>query len=90
VTAVGMMQVVADNVVDVASVRRRLVPAARTVTVRTVMPATGMARCAGRRPVKFMLVGALAFHVMQMAVVQVVDVAAVHHGGVPAAAGMDV
>ena len=90
VTAVGVVQMVTDDVVDVTGVRGRLVPAARAVMVCTIVPTTGVVRCAVRRPIEFVLLGPLAVHVVQMAIVQVVDVGLVPHGRVPAAAAMDV
>jgi hypothetical protein len=49
VSAVAKMQVPADEVVDVISMRHGLVTAAGTVTVAGIMTAAGVGRCAGSR-----------------------------------------
>jgi hypothetical protein len=88
VIAVGMVQVVGDQVVDVVSVRHRLMPASRPVGVPGLMLAAGMLRGAvlGVRLTGFdhVLVHVVLVRVMQVPIVQVVHMSVVAHGGVAA------
>jgi hypothetical protein len=92
VIPMGMMQMSVDQIVHVVAMRDGLMPASRTVLVRTLMPAApvpgGTAVGIGRRHLDGVLVDMVAVHVMQMAVVQVVDVIAVTNGRVPARPAM--
>jgi hypothetical protein len=86
--AVGMMQVPADQVIDVAVVRNRLVPAALTVSVLGIVC---FAVVVGRAPIGMLgihsedvLVDMVAVRVVEVAVVHVVDVVFVPNGSVTA------
>ena len=46
---VRMMQVVADQIIDMIAVRHRLVPASRTMNVGCIMPRASVLRCAPLR-----------------------------------------
>jgi hypothetical protein len=88
VIPVGMMQVSVDQIVDVIAVRHRLVPASRTVHVPAVVSAAAVL---GRAPVRIggryldrVLVHVIGVHMVQMAVVEIVDVIAVANSGMPA------
>jgi hypothetical protein len=85
--AVGMMQVPLDQKVDVVAMRDGLVPAAGAVLVAAldVRRAAGRIRRADRDR---MLVDVIAVHVMQVAVVQIVDMTLVADRRVPAARAM--
>lgn len=87
VAVVRVMQVAADQVIDMVAMRHRLMPAARAVPMIgsmrvAIMPvaATGVAVVDGY-PV---LVDVVLVWMMQMAVVQVVDVVSVTHRHVAA------
>lgn len=89
VVAVGVMEMVADEVVDVVVVRNRFVPAGLAVDMLGVMVGAAMV---GRAAVgvlgvdrEDMLVDVVAVGVVEMAAVQVIDVVAVRHGRVSAA-----
>ena len=94
VIAVEVMQVTADEVVRMVAVRHRGVTATRPVGVRLVVCAAPMrwragpwVRTADADPT---LIDVIAMHLVQVAVMQVVDVPLVANGGVPAAAAVDV
>lgn len=86
--AVGVMKMAVDQIIDVIAVRDRLVAAAGAVHVIGRMRAAVVRRRAGagigRRHVEHMLLDGRAGRVMQMPVVQVIDVVAVLHRGMPA------
>jgi hypothetical protein len=88
VVAMGVVQVSVDQVVDMVAVRHRLVPASRPVRMRAVMAAalvTGRAPVRiGRRHLDRVLIDVILVHVVQMAVVEVVDVIAMANGSMPA------
>jgi exodeoxyribonuclease V alpha subunit len=88
VTAVRVVQMPVHQVVDVIAVRDRLMAAARTVLVVTGMAAAVMGRSAlgrvGCGDAQAMLLNPLGAHVVQVAVVQVVDVPVVPDGGMAA------
>jgi hypothetical protein len=88
VIPVGMMQVSVDQIVDVIAVRHRLVPASRTVHVPAVVPAAPVLRRApvriGGRYLDRVLVHVILVHMVEMAVVEIVDVIAVADSGMPA------
>ena len=88
VPVVRMVQVPADEVVDVVAVRNLLVTAAGLMHVRSPMLAAGVlgraVRRIGRADLQDMLVNVVAVRVMQMPVVQVVEVIAVLDRRVPA------
>jgi hypothetical protein len=76
-----MMQVAAHQVIDVIPVRHRLVAAARTMNVIGGVAGTRVLRraairvCRGDR--KHVFVDMIAMHMVQMAVMQIVDVTVV-------------
>jgi hypothetical protein len=87
VIAVRVMQMSVNKIVDMVAMRNRLVAASRTVNVIGIMAATGVTRSAGSgvclsdlqcmfldRPVRV--------HVVQVAVVQVIDMATMLDRGV--------
>jgi hypothetical protein len=88
VVAVRVVQVAVDQVVGVVAVRHRFVAAAGTVAVALVVTAAGVLRGAigrvGRADLDRMALDAAFAHVVQVAVVQVIDVVAVLDGGVAA------
>lgn len=87
--AVRMVQMAIDQIVDVVAVRDGLMAATRTVPVRRLMAAAAMLRRAavgiGGADLHDMLIDAAIMRVVQMAVVQIVDVALVANRNVPAA-----
>ena len=88
VPVVRVVQVPADEVVDVVAVRNLLVTAAGLMHVRGLMLAAGVLGCAvgriGGADLQDVLVDVVAVRVMQMPVVQVVEVVAVPDRRVPA------
>lgn len=88
VIAVRMVQVTVHQVVGVIAVGDSLVAAARTVLVSFLVTAAVMARCAGgrigRTDRQRMLLDLAADRVVQVAVVQVIDMAIVLDGRVAA------
>jgi hypothetical protein len=86
VVAVRMLEVAADAVIDVIPVRNRLVTATRAVDMTHFVTAAAMIRGAAvgvvARDVDYVLVDMILMGVMEVTVVQVVDVAAMTHGGV--------
>jgi hypothetical protein len=86
--AVRMVQVALYQIIDVVAVRNRLVATTRAMFVRLLMAAAGMVRCTARgiRPVHFQVVflHTALTHVVQMAVVQVIDMGIVVDGRVAA------
>ena len=92
VSAMGVMQVPSDQIVDVVPVRERLVSAALAVLVSGGMPAAGVVRHApigiGPADRKPMVVDMPVVQVVQVPVVEIVGVIAVAHGLV--AAGLPV
>lgn len=80
-TAARMVEMTADDVVDVVSVRDRDVSAARTVSMSLVVAGAGMARCARRGIAnpdgQRVLVDVVTVDVMHVAVVQIVLVTVV-------------
>jgi hypothetical protein len=88
--AARVVEMVTDDVVDVARVGSRLVSTARCVSVGHVVLSAGMIRCAACWAVELVFVDVARVQVMKMPVVQIVDVARMHHRGVPTAATMSV
>ena len=86
--AVRMMQMPVDQIVDVVSVRHRLVPAPRTMNVPRLVSAalvTGRTRVRIlRRNLDRVLIDMPVMHVMQMTVVKIVDMIAMLESRVPA------
>ena len=87
-TAMRMVQMAVDKVVDMIGVRHALVTAARTVHVSALMP---FARVIGRahRPIpaiafQHVLVDMITVHMMQVTVMQIVGVAVVVDSGMTA------
>ena len=92
--AVRMVEVTADEVVDVISVRHRLVAAVGRVSVRRIVLAAGMVGGALLRMVVayancVLFDGAVGRDVVQMTVVDVVAVPFVCDGGVAAVVTVD-
>ena len=81
--AVRMVQMAADQVIDVVAVRHRFVPAAGPMHMTGAMAGTVVLRRAavriGGADGDHVLVDMVAMHVVQMAVVQEIDVAFVAH-----------
>jgi hypothetical protein len=88
VLVVRVMQMPTHQIVDVAAVRDRLMPAARAMHVRGVVLAAVMPRCAVSRVLRpnleRVLVYVVAVRMVQMSVVQEVDVTMMPHGRVTA------
>ncbi len=84
VTVVDVVQAAVNKVVDVVAMWHRLVPAARPMHMGTA----GLQRCAllgvGGTHFNHVFVIVIAVRVMQMAIVQVVDVAIVAYRNMPA------
>jgi hypothetical protein len=89
-----MMQVPVDEVVNVIAVRHGRMTAPDPMYVRGIMATTPMRRRAARRMgvrhVEAVLLDDGPVLMMQVPVVQVIDVAVVQDGGVPAAGAMGV
>jgi hypothetical protein len=88
VPVVRVMQMPTHQIVDVAGVRDRLMPAVRAMHVRgvvlaAVMPGGAVSRVL-RPDLKRVLVYVVAVRMVQMSVVQVVDMALVAQGDMPA------
>jgi hypothetical protein len=81
--AMGMMQMPVHQIVDVVAMRDRLVPTARAVLVGALYFRRAAGRIA-RVDADDMLIHVVAMHVMQMAVMQIVDVAVMAHRDVTA------
>ena len=94
VAPVRVVQVAGDKIVHVIAVRHRFMAAAGPVNVARLMPRAGMLRGAdggiGSAHFDDVLVVMVAVRRMQVAVVQIIDVAAVLDGGVAAAGSVDV
>lgn len=91
VVAMVVMRVVqmpVDQIIHVVAMRHRLVAASGPMLVTFCMPGALMSGGAGGRVVgrhlKSMFVDMIVVHMMQMAIVQVIDVVAVTDGGVAA------
>ena len=86
--AVRMMQVVGDAVIDVVAMRDRFVTAIGAMDMTGLMAAAAVVRGAGvgiaARHLHHVLVDMIVVRVVEMPVMQVVDVAAMAHGGVTA------
>jgi hypothetical protein len=89
-----VMQVIADEIVDVVSVGHGFMTAARPVDVIRSMSATMMVGRAARGIVgadfQHVLIHMIAVHMMQMAIVQIVDMIAVSHSRMAAARAVNV
>jgi hypothetical protein len=88
VVAVRMMEVAADAVVQVVAVGNCLVTAAGAVDVAGFMTAAAMIRGAAigivAGDVDHVLVDMIFVRVVEVTIMQIVDMAAMPHGGVPA------
>ena len=88
VSFVYMMQMAGHHIVDVAAVLDRFMLAAVLVPVRGIVCVACMGRCAGvrirRRYGHHMLIDVAPVRVVQVAVVQVVRVTFMQHGGMAA------
>ena len=84
--AVRMMEVAADAVIDMVGMRNRLVAAAGTMDMTGVVAAAAMVRRAAVGVVAghldHVLVDMILMRMVEVAIVQIVDVAAVAHSGV--------
>jgi hypothetical protein len=84
--AMRMMEMAADAVIDMVGVRNRLVAAAGTMDMTGVMAAAAMVRRAAVGVVAgyldHVLVDMILMRMVEVAIVQIVDVAAVAHSGV--------
>jgi hypothetical protein len=88
------MQVAIDEIADMVAVRHSLVPASRSMDMASVVTGTSVIRRATDRvrrvDLDHMLVNMTIVHVMQVAIVKVVDVVAMAHARVAASWAMDV
>lgn len=91
-SAMRMVQMPVDQIVDMVAVRHGLVSAARTMPVVLRMAIAGMVRGAGGRiarvDVQDMLVDMIAVRMMKVTVVKIVYVVAVPYGDMAAAGAM--
>ena len=89
VFAMRVVQMIADPVIDMVAMRHRVMAAAGTVNMTGFMPGAAMVRGAAFRVLarhrEHVLVAVIAVRVVQMAVVQVIDMAVMAHGLMPAA-----
>jgi hypothetical protein len=85
VAVVRMVEVIADEVVDVIAVRHRLVTAIDVVLVLPAPIRVGAAVWMRDVDLDYVLVDVVAVRMVEVAVVQVVDVVPVDDGGVAAA-----
>jgi hypothetical protein len=92
VVAVGVVQVPIDEIVDVIAMGHRLVAASRTMHVTRLVPAALVRRRTGirvlRRHLDRVFIDVARVHVVQVAVVQIVHVVTMLHGGMAAAGSM--
>jgi len=90
--AVGMMKMSIDEIVDVISMRHSLMPAPRPMHVSGRMPGALMLRRADVRVLRRNLDGVLvhvpSVHVVQMAIMEIIDVIAMLHSRMPTAGPM--
>jgi hypothetical protein len=81
--AMRVMQMAIYDIIDMIPMWDRFVPASRSVHMAPRVPCTGMLRRAGirigRRNLDRVLVHVFGMHVMQMAIVQIVDMVTVLH-----------
>jgi hypothetical protein len=88
VIAMGMVQMPFDEVVDMIAMRHGLVSAARTMDMARLMASAAVIRRASIRVrlryLDHVLVYMVPMRMVQMPIMQVVDMVAVPHGGVPA------
>lgn len=92
VVAMGMMQVPVNQVIHMVAVRNLLMPASGAVDMASIMPGTSVIRGALDRirgtDLQHMLVNMRTVNVVQMAVVQIIGMAGVVYGQMPAARTM--
>jgi uncharacterized protein GlcG (DUF336 family) len=88
----GMMQMAFYEIVDMIAMRHGLVSAVRTMDMAWLMASTVVIRRADvrvcLRHLDHVLVHMVTMRMVQMPIMQVVDMVAVPHGGVPAARAM--
>ena len=86
--AVRMVQVAGHQVVHVIPMGNLLMAAGRTVAMCLLMPGTGVLGSAGSRVGRIdrqnVLIHVVAMNVVQVAIVQIIDMAVVHDAGVAA------
>jgi hypothetical protein len=86
--AVRMMQVAIDQIVHMASMRHRLVAAPGPMYVTWIVTGAPMLRSAlvgiGRGDLDDMFIDVVAMHMMEMPVMQIVDMAVMMNGRMPA------
>jgi hypothetical protein len=92
VIAVRVVEMASDSVIHVVAMRHRLVATARTMHMARLMPTAAMVGSAGvgilARYLDHMLVDMIFVRMVEVTIVQIVDVAAVTHGGVSTAGPM--
>lgn len=88
VTAVAVVQVTIDDVVNVIAVRNSFVSAAFAVHVTSFVVAAGMSAGAGAGVIECALVYVVAMLAMKMSIMNVVDVIAMLNGGMSAVVAM--
>ena len=92
--AMRMMQVAVDEVADVIAVRHGFMPAVRAMLVILCVSGTGMLRRAAvrvrGRNLDHVLIDVAVVHMVQVAVMQIVDMARVLDGRMTAAGTVDV
>ena len=88
VSAVRMVQMAIYQVINMVAMRHGFVAAVGTVSVRLLMGGAAVVRCAFLRirlgHLNLMVVHMITVIVMQVAIVKIIGVAVVFHGGVPA------
>jgi hypothetical protein len=93
VVAMRMVEVTVDEIANVVAVGDGLVSAAGAVFMVLGMPSAGVLRRAaggvGGRDFDHVLIDMTVVHVMQMAIMQIVDVASMLHSGMTAAGPVD-
>lgn len=87
VAIVHMMQPAIDQKIDMIAMRHRLVPATGTVDMATCRRRDAAIRV-GDADGDHMFIDMIAVHMVQMAVVQIINMAIMLHGGVAAAGTM--
>lgn len=79
-----MVQAAIDQIIDMIAMRHRLVPAAGAVDMAAIVRAGAAVGVAGA-DADHMFINMVAMHMVQMAIVQIIDMAIMGDGGVPAA-----
>lgn len=86
--AMGEVQMAGDQIVDMVSVRHGRMPAVRAVAMSGLMPLAAMGRCASSRVLRSdtepMFIDMVAMRMMKMSVMEIVGVAIMGDGRMPA------